>query len=107
LIRKTFLTDLHKTKDCICPLLPQCLKQLRRWILPIPLRIILNPLPQIRTCLLHRKLGLPAQDLIRELGIGRQVEDVALSPLDDFVGQVATDDGAEGFDDFEDGASAT
>lgn len=46
------------------------------------------------------------QDFVCEGGVGGKVEDIALAALDNLVGELAADDGAEGVDDFEDGAAA-
>lgn len=49
----------------------QFFEQLLWWLLPIALRIILCPPPQILTSFLQRQLSLPSQFLIRFGRIGR------------------------------------
>ena len=93
------------------PLLPiltillQLLQQLRWRALPIPLRIILRPPPQILTRVLQRPLRLPPQLLVRLFRVRRQVQHVPGPPSDDFIGQVSAYGGAEGFDHVKDGAA--
>ena len=81
--------------------------QLRRRFLAIALRVIVDPAPQVVASLFHSHLGLPLELLVGKARVGGKVENVALAAGDDFVGQLATDDGAKGLDHFKDGAAAT
>lgn len=83
----------------------QLLQQLPWRSLPISLRIILRPPPQILTRLLQRPRRLPPQLAIRTGRIARQVEDIAIAPRSNFIGQVTTHGVTEGFDNFKDGAA--
>jgi hypothetical protein len=74
--------------------------------LTVALRIVFCPPPQIRTRILHRPLRFPAKLSISFRRIRREVENIACTTLDDFVGQIATHGFGEGFDDVEDGAAA-
>lgn len=75
-------------------------------LLPVPLGVVLDPAPQVGAGVLERELRLPAQLLVGERRIGRQVQHVSLPALDDLVGEVAPDDVAKGLDHLKDGAAA-
>mgnify|MGYP006976761522 CR=1 FL=1 len=80
-------------------------QQLGRRFLPVALRVVLDPAPQIRASILERASRLPLQLLIGQGGIGGQVQDVAVPPADNFIGEIAADNLAEGLDHFEDSAA--
>lgn len=80
--------------------------QLRRRILPIPLRVILRPEPQIRARILQRPLRLPVEFLVGTRRVGGEVEHVAVATGRDFVGERLADGRGEGVDHLVDGAAA-
>lgn len=84
-----------------------CRQQLRRRLLAVSLRVIVNPSPQILTSLLHRQLRLPVQLLVCQCRVRCEVEHVTRSPGADLVWEIATNNLAEGIDDIIDGAAAT
>lgn len=83
----------------------ELLNKLLRRLLPVTLRVVLSPAPQILASILKSELGTPA-----ELGVGTgsvsgKVEDIACTAGSDFVGKVAADGGGEGLDHLVDGAA--
>jgi hypothetical protein len=74
-------------------------------LLPIALRVILRPAPQVLTGVLESELGTPAELGVGTGGVGGQVEDITRAARGDFVGEVTADGGGEGFDHLVDGAA--
>jgi hypothetical protein len=83
----------------------QLLNELLRRLLPVALRVVLGPAPQILARVLERALGTPAELGVGAGGVGGEVEDVACAAGGDFVREVAADGGREGLDHLVDGAS--
>ena len=78
-------------------------QQFLRRVLPVSLRIVLRPPPQVHARLLNALLRLPTQFLVRPARVRRQVQHVSRPAADDLVLQILTAGGAEGFDHVEDG----
>ena len=74
-------------------------------LLPVALRVVLGPAPQVLARVLERELGTPAELGVGTGGVGGEVEDVAGAAGGDFVGEVAADGGREGLDHLVDGAA--
>ena len=83
----------------------ELLNKLLRRLLPVTLRIVLSPAPQVLARVLERALGTPAELGVGAGGVGGEVEDVACATGRDFVWQVAADGGGEGLDHLVDGAA--
>ena len=83
----------------------ELLKELLGRVLPVALRVVLGPAPQVLARILERALGTPAELGVGAGGVGGEVEDVACAAGRDFVGQVAADGGREGLDHLVDGAT--
>ena len=81
-------------------------QQLRWRLLAVALGVVVHPSPQVLTRLLHGKLRLPVQLLVRQRGVGCQIENIALSTRLDLVGQVPANNLAESLDHLENGAAA-
>jgi hypothetical protein len=77
------------------------------WLLPVSIRIILSPVPQVSTRILQRELRLPAQLRVGECGIGSEVEYVTVSSRGDLVWQVSANDVAKSLDHVKDGGAFT
>lgn len=73
--------------------------------MPVALRVVTGPQPEVLAGLLEGALGLPAQLGVGARGVGRQVEDVTGAAGSHLVGQVAADGGGEGLDHLVDGAA--
>jgi hypothetical protein len=73
--------------------------------LTVTLGVVLDPSPKIIAGFLHSELGLPVELLVGEGRVGSKIENVSLSSGTDLVGKVATNDLAEGVDNFKDGAA--
>lgn len=97
------LQPTHKTPSSLASL--QLLKELFRRLLPVALRVVLSPTPEVLACILESALGTPAELGVGAGGVGGEVEDVACAARGDFVGQVAADGGREGLDHLVDGAA--
>ena len=107
LVKVAFSSTVPHRKRVLRLHLLQSLQQMLRRILPIPLRVVLRPPPQIITRILQRPLCLPPQLLVRLGRIRRQIKHVTCSTLDDLVREVAANTLREGFDHVEDGGPAT
>lgn len=83
----------------------ELLNKLLGRLLPVALRVVLGPAPQILARILECVLGAPAELGVGAGGVGGEVEDVAGAARGDFVWKVAADGGREGLDHFVDGAS--
>jgi hypothetical protein len=81
------------------------LNKLLRRLLPVTLRVVLSPAPQILASILKSVLSTPAKLGVGTSGVGSKVEDIACTARGDFVGQVAADGGGEGLDHLVDGAA--
>jgi hypothetical protein len=84
----------------------QLIQQLSRRLLPVSLRVVLGPQPQILASLLEGALGLPAELLVGTGRVGSQIENVTGAAGSDLVGQVAADGLGKGADHLVDGAAA-
>lgn len=102
-LRRKILSTSHL---CLLTLLDS-LKKLGRGLLAVSLWVVAHPLPQVDTSVLESELSLPAQLGIRAGGIGREVEHVTCSPLNNLVLKLVADDLTEGVDHLEHGAAAT
>lgn len=87
-----------------CTIPFQLLQQFFRRTLPVPLRVILGPSPQIVTCIFQRSLCLPAQFFIGSFRISRQIQHVSCSPTHNLIRQLSTHRMAKSLDDIEDRA---
>jgi hypothetical protein len=97
----------HPTSITITPsMLLQRLQKLLRRRLPVPLRVILRPLPQILTRILERQLRLPSELLIRETRIRREIQHIALPSRRNLVFQIAPHDLAKRVNHLEDCGAA-
>lgn len=76
----------------------QRIQELLRRLLPVPLRVVLRPPPQVLTRILQRPLRLPSQFLIRSRSIRRQVQHIARSSRGDLIRQIASHSMAESLD---------
>ena len=92
-------------KDLIALL--DSIKQLLRRLLPIPLRVIARPPPQILTSILQRTLRLPSQLLISQTRVGSEIEHVTVTAADHLVWWVLATGFTESLDHLEDGGTAT
>ena len=81
------------------------LDQLGGGFLAVALRVVVHPAPEVLAGLLHGELRLPVKLLVGQAGVGSQVEHVTGATVNNLIGKVAADDGAEGLDDLEDGAA--
>jgi hypothetical protein len=79
----------------------QSVHKLLGWLLSIPLRIVLCPLPQIRTRILKSQLSLPVQLLVGERRVSRQIQDIAVPSWSNLVCKISSDDMAECLDHLE------
>lgn len=79
--------------------------ELLRRLLPVALRVVLCPAPQILASILKSVLSTPAELGVGAGGVGGEVEDVACAARSDFVRKVAADGGGEGLDHLVDGAA--
>jgi hypothetical protein len=84
----------------------QLLNELFRGLLPVTLRVILSPAPEILASILKRALGTPAELGVGAGSIGSKVENVTGTTRSDFVGKVAADSGGERLDHLVDGAAS-
>lgn len=82
------------------------LDQLGGGFLAVALGVVVHPAPEVLAGLLHGELRLPVKLLVGQAGVGSQVEHVTGATVNNLIGKVAADDGAEGLDDLEDGAAA-
>lgn len=87
-------------------LLPKLLKKLFRRLLPVPLRVVLGPPPQIITRILQRVRRLPAELFVRTCRIGSQIKHIALSSANDFVREIPAHRLGECLDHVEDCAAS-
>jgi hypothetical protein len=76
----------------------QLLNELFRGLLPVTLRVILSPAPEILASILKRALGTPAELGVGAGSIGSKVENITSTARSDLVGEVAADGGGEGLD---------
>jgi hypothetical protein len=83
----------------------ELLNELLGRLLPVALRVVLGPAPQILARILECVLGTPAKLGVGTGGVGGEVEDVAGAARGDFVREVAADGGGEGLDHLVDGAA--
>jgi hypothetical protein len=60
-------------------------QQFGRGVLSVALRVVGDPSPQILACLLNAELRLPAKLLVGEIGLGGEVQDIALSAADNLA----------------------
>lgn len=86
-------------------ILLQLLQQLLWRTLPIPLRVILRPPPQILTRILQCSLSFPSQLLIGSLRIRRQIQHVSSPPPHNLIWQLFPHGSTERLDHVENGAS--
>lgn len=83
----------------------QLINELLRRLLPVALRVVLGPTPQVLAGVLKGVLGAPAKLRVGAGGVGGKVEDVASAARGDLVREIAADGVGEGFDHFVDGAA--
>lgn len=107
--KRSFL--IIKAKYSFCPYFHslfaglQLLQQLSRRLLPITLRVILGPPPQIVTGINQRPLRNPSQLLIGTGRVAGQVQHVPVTAGRDFVWEIAANGVAKCLHHLEDGAS--
>lgn len=73
--------------------------------MPVSLRVVLRPEPEILARLFEGPLSLPAKLLISSGRIGSQVEHVTVTTGSNFVREIPADSSREGMDHLEDSAS--
>lgn len=75
-------------------------------VLPVTLWIVLNPAPEVGAGILQRQLCLPTQLLVGKGRVSSEIQNVALSALDNLVGKITPNNVAKGLDHLENCAAA-
>lgn len=83
----------------------QCLQERLRGLLSVPLRIVLCPAPEIRTCLFKSVRSLPAEFLVRTGRVRCEIQNVTSPACNHLVRKIAANCCAEGFDHVVHGAA--
>ncbi|GJC78324.1 hypothetical protein ColLi_01162 [Colletotrichum liriopes] len=81
-------------------------EELGRGVLAVALGVVVDPAPEVLARLLQRLLRLPAELLVGQRGVGREIQHITLASGNNLVGEVAADDVAKGLDHLEHGAAA-